>query len=544
MINFPDPSQRQPAAGSCVIRPEIIAGKLAAIHNLECPILLAQIMEMPRLVELLWFIQFVSTQLGGLVQFVEDLLEKHSEQIGTPEMLAIGKPKGGRYSVSQAHKIWQGLPQMLQYEINLGEPNNWRDFLTVDPMFADEDEREAKWKAALQSPDEEFLGNPAADFVWTCKDYCRHQIPSFLASVCNEISQGFDAIPCFQDIFGTLFKVMDSWAQERSKGLAQTAVTRQVFDALDYAHSEKVLVKVEGDSRFGKTESIATYCAMYPGRVRLVTVPCSNCDADLFRAVADALGIVHGLKTSSRENREKVEYVVRFGRLMIVLDEAHFLLPVRFSENTPPMRLNWVRTQIIDRKVPCVLVSTPQSYQQAESKYVRKTGYSIEQFLGRVSFSVRLPTNLSPEDLLAVARIHFPELDPDYLDLIAGTAMVAESYLKAVENISRRARFIAKRAGRDQIGSADVELAISEVSPPVAPTQTRTAKPKPVPTPKTSPATPLRPVFTAAEAPRNSAIVTGAGEEYTGRRELAPPRSGPKACVAAAAVDQGRPVLV
>jgi hypothetical protein len=92
------------------------------------------------------------------------------------------------------------------------------------------------------------------------------------------------------------------------------------------------MVRIDGDSRFGKTESVRTWCAMYPGRVRLVDVPCTTADGDLYRAVAEQLGIEFSYNTPAQKLRETLEYVLRFARLMIVLDEGHFLIqPALFT---------------------------------------------------------------------------------------------------------------------------------------------------------------------------------------------------------------------
>jgi hypothetical protein len=130
-------------------------------------------------------------------------------------------------------------------------------------------------------------------------------------------------------------------------------------------------------------EAVKTWCRMNPGKARLVQTPCSNSDADLYRAVAEAFGLDFSYQTSIRKLKEKVEYVIRFAGLMPVFDEAHFLLPTRFTANTAPMRLNWVRTQIVDRECPVALVTTPQTYKHCVEKFVKATGHNIDQFLGR-----------------------------------------------------------------------------------------------------------------------------------------------------------------
>ena len=87
------------------------------------------------------------------------------------------------------------------------------------------------------------------------------------------------------DPVAAVFEMMDRRAKEVSKRLAMTAVAKKVFDALDYALQERVMVRIEGDSRFGKTESVRAWADMRPGLARIVNVPSSNSIAGLLRRV-------------------------------------------------------------------------------------------------------------------------------------------------------------------------------------------------------------------------------------------------------------------
>jgi hypothetical protein len=270
------------------------------------------------------------------------------------------------------------------------------------------------------------------------------------------------------DVIAEVIAYADRRAAVVNQRLAQTVVAEKVFDALDYACSERVLVRIEGESRFGKTEAIETYAAMWPGKVRVVRTPSSNSERDLIKAVAEAFGIHQTFGTRGETIKDKVEFVIRFSGMLLAFDEGAFLVPSTFSATTPPARLNWIRCAIVDRKLPCVIVTTPQSYNAALARFVKKTAYTFEQFIGREALRVSLPNELAHEDLLAVARIHFPEADEDLLGLIAAKAMQSESYLKAVENIARRARYNAKKRNAKRLSVADVDKASAEVMPATA----------------------------------------------------------------------------
>jgi hypothetical protein len=261
--------------------------------------------------------------------------------------------------------------------------------------------------------------------------------------------------------------MMDRHAAQAIDSIVMTQVARKIFDRLQYALEEKEMLRIEGDTRVGKTEAVHAYCHARPGLARLVLTPCSNGDYDFFQAVAESAGLEVTLDTPLRELKHNVEFIIRHGGLMWILDEAHFLVPARIYRNTPPMRLNWIRTRIADHGCPLVLVTTPQDFKHGTDKLTKVTGYNLNQFTGRTLLVVRLPSELSTADLIAIARKHFPKLNEDYLELIAAKAMQSESYLKAVEAIGKLSRFIARQAGRDEPTLADVDAAIAEYAPTI-----------------------------------------------------------------------------
>jgi hypothetical protein len=257
---------------------------------------------------------------------------------------------------------------------------------------------------------------------------------------------------------------MDRRADRIQKGLALTEVAKLVFDALDFALAEKVMVRIEGDARFGKTEAMETWCNMRPGLARLVRVPCDNSMNSFLKRIGEALGVDCSYGSSPSRLKDRVEYIIQHSGLFLCLDEGAFMIPQNYSATTPPHRLNWVRTEIVDRELPLAIAVTPQAFKPAVDKFVRKTGYSMAQYFGRNFLTKTLPSSLGEADMIAVARIHFPELDEDALGYIAAEARLSQNYLQAVDAIARRARFLAaRRHGR--ISVQDIEAAVSEVLP-------------------------------------------------------------------------------
>jgi hypothetical protein len=267
------------------------------------------------------------------------------------------------------------------------------------------------------------------------------------------------------DPVAAVFEMMDRRAKEVSQRLAMTAVAKKVFDALDYASQERAMVRIEGDSRFGKSESIKTWAAMRPGLARVVTVPSSNSLPELLCSVAEALGIPFSYGTRAQVLRERIKYVLRQSSMFLILDESAFLIPQSYTSTTAPGRLNWVRTEIADRGLPLALVHTPQTFLPATDKFVKKTGFAMQQFFGRIYRAVQLPSELERADLIAVARIHFPEMGDDYLEAVADLAEISENYLQTVEAVAKLARFIARREGHRRVMISDIEAAREEIIP-------------------------------------------------------------------------------
>ncbi|MGA2750486.1 MAG: AAA family ATPase [Verrucomicrobiota bacterium] len=486
-----------------IIPPEAVAYKLAAWKNFKTPQFAEQAKTFPRLPELAWFIQWQSMQAGSVEKFVTDLLAAFPDRVCTPSMLRYGK-ETETYTGEQRKVIMYEIPRYYEDKAGAqaagvaaefwGETEIWeRDGSAPRPNIPHRSKlNRAEFSALCHKVALDHLARHLRDF---CNCGIKPKEP-YARVETNDEKYGFrgdwlqDDKPLanvwyFQDLPGALIEMLDIHAARARQSLVMTEVAKRCFDGLEYAWTEKAMVAIEGNSRFGKTQSVRTWSQMLPGQARLVRTPCSNSEYDLLHAIAESLGLEVTLQTGHRELKTRVEFVIRHGGLMFILDEGHFLIPTRFCKNTPPARLNWVRTRIVDQGCPLVLVSTPQDFKQCLNRFIRATGYNVDQWIGRTLFTVRLPAELETADLIAVARKQFPDLDDDYLDLIVGKALQSESFLMAVESIAKRARWIGSRAGHAAPTLQDLETAIAEVGPapatPARPAPTTTAPARPHP---------------------------------------------------------------
>ena len=508
------------------IAPLTIAQKLAAADNLTEPVFAALIESKPWLVELLWFLQSVSMQPGGLEKFALDLIEEFKPQFGPATLREDSKT----LTIEQREELWGGLHAGRKAE--LIPFRSWS--LNADIDWQEEQDREIKrWAeyghypkpmpgneqsrfraALLKIPVRVFIeaarNNPArfSDtlakiaprvFRDCCLEAARTELSGHLRSICEGPARWIDGAPWYcEKLIDVLFEAMAAHASRVELQLARTEVVSLAFDRLNYAWQEKCLVKIEGDARTGKSEAIKAWCSMHPGRARLVATPSRPSMRALTFAVADSLGIPVGPKTDTSDLQDQVQFIIRHSRLFFIFDEAHFLLPTSYGRNTNPARLDWVRTEIVDRDLPVALVCTPQAFKHSVARFQKWTGYNFAQFLGRIMLNVTLPNELGEADLLAVTKIQGPDIPEKFHGFIVARAMQSEGYLKSIEAVCRLARYVARRGGHAAVTLADVELAASEVMPSTpAPAQERpaTARPRPIAEKRT------RPVAAPAAAP-------------------------------------------
>lgn len=472
------------------IRPELLAEKIQAARNgePEAPVFAQQLAGEPDLLETLCFITEMSRRPGGLDGFVQKLIEASPGRFQTKAMREAGPPQSdGCYSLAQCLAVWMEQRKWDRsenpafYHYSYTEPRregvspgslktlSYHDFLGwfIRPEVTVKDARgDGAQSQALRIGFERFN---LPFLKLQCLETVRRELPDLLKEWCEDERCACTNPNYYCDLLATLRDFMDRHAAETALELAETEVTKIVFRELEFARSQNVPVPIVGASRFGKTKAVSVWCKMRPGLARLVTVPDSNRERDFFTAHADAFGISYGVKTPVSELKRKVEFVHRHLGLFLVYDEAHFLVPVNYHQGTPPCRLNWIRCQVIDRDCGCAFFATPQSYRETLDAYVKKTGYCMEQWLGRLAPAVVLPESLDSADVLAVARNHFPDVPEPYLKLISARAMQSEGYLKNVEITVKRARFLAGERGRNKPELADVQDAIGYIMPAAVP---------------------------------------------------------------------------
>jgi hypothetical protein len=257
----------------------------------------------------------------------------------------------------------------------------------------------------------------------------------------------------------------ERWIKKHSGGVT-TEIGRRVAEAIEYARATRCLVLVDGLPRIGKSFSARTFCERSAGMVRYVETPASNDDFSFFRAIAKSLGVASSLKMKAQEIRARVEETLQAGDLTVVLDEAHYCFDSYLRSSSLPVRINWIMTALVNCGVPVVLVTTPQFY-KAQARVEKSTGWTSDQFIGRIGHVEKLPEQLSMPDLVAVAGAVFPEGDARSHRALAAYADLSKQHLSAITALANRARWLAKQDARKDASAADLGRAMRECVLPV-----------------------------------------------------------------------------
>jgi hypothetical protein len=400
--------------------------------------------------ELIWFIQYLSHQDGGLAGAARETIAKYPEKIQTAEMLAMHLKHDQTCTAAQVKKIKEGMPfeESAQYPLR-GEFSG-NELLEV--CNGDEIEN--------RKADGRPTSYPASAFRFSCHLAANAQLEKHLAGLCLNPESSLKYGPWyFPSLIETLHEYKAEFTRIKSAGAVVTALGKIIYDTLDYTAYCRGLTLMQGEARTGKSHAARAWCEQRPGLARFIEVPPSNDEISFFRALSRGLGLGSFLNYKMGEIRDRVESVLLTGNLVLVLDESQRLWPQKNYRYGFPSRIIWVMT-MANAGVPIAMVSTPQFIQT--QKAVEKTGWNSAQLTGRISHYESLPPNLSAEDLMAVAKAALPEVGADVLEVLATYAQTSARNLAAIDSISKRARYIASRAGRAAATTGDVRTALKE----------------------------------------------------------------------------------
>jgi hypothetical protein len=290
----------------------------------------------------------------------------------------------------------------------------------------------------------------------------KRAIAEFLERLCLDPSisaesgtvEGFDVIPAL-DVYCKRFEAA-SVAR-----VAETATVRKVYEVLDYARAQRGLVLMEGPYRTGKSYASQAWALANTGSARYIQITSARDEHSFLAAMARAVGIGCGLTVKTSELRFRVESVFRDQGLLLIIDEAEYVLPQGLRISEVPQRLSWILTALINQGVPVALVAG-RNFSRLLLNLERSCKvYGLEQFYGRLRLRAELPAKLEQDDLLAIAAAVFPEAGRAGQMLLTGHALKTATPVPAIEAGAERARWFAAQESR-AVTFEDVERVLIE----------------------------------------------------------------------------------
>jgi hypothetical protein len=427
---------------------------------------------------LVWFIQGLSLAEGGLNRVARELLEMFPDRIGTPAMRKAGVKPEKMYP--------DDLLDSVKYELMNLSSQAWLAASMVDEPVAPKPQRppasgaeliEKCRSAALLHREkssrrlyaseattlslEEFLIdlciNPRIHFPAPGEPMDVADIETDRAIELNrELNTGdFQTanLVYFRDIIGALFEYQTRYEAAARAKFQPTTISKKVWETLDYGLSSRGMVLLDGLEGRGKTESVKAWCALHLGQARFISLKGVTNKTTVFREIAKALGIASSYTRTATDMQARIEDVLKRSKIMLVMDEAHFLFHQGHRMYARPELIDWIDTAVCNCGVPIAMVTTPQ-FIKLMTRAADQVEWNYRQFRRRVRRWIKLPAVNTEDDIKAVARSVFKTADAATIKKIAGYALLSKRDLSAVGDVANEVRDII---GTDDLSQATVE---------------------------------------------------------------------------------------
>jgi hypothetical protein len=430
--------------------------------------------------QLIFFLQSRSLEEGGVEALVEDIIALVPEHFRTETMRRNPVADGEAYLGAVADDIRRELTRASSIkECSDGALSaKWSE----NEEFAEaaiEEVIEAgsasgSWRRPARPVPTPAI--PAESAIADCMGRARAELPRMIVEICirprlqvlpsgwklsNRLQRGDEVcdIPFLRHLGWTLDVYWSRYVQRSRAGFAQTTIAAALHPALDYALETHRMVLIEGNSGVGKTESSKAWCDRNRHVARYLTLSGISNRTTLCRSLAHALGLPKSMALSATKILPRIEDFLRESRLMLVIDEAHYLWPQTNRPERSPELINWLMTACSNRGVPVALVTT-SDWDRLRGNTEKHTRWNSEQLGRRINRRLKLPEHPSQEDFLAVLRTVAKDVSPPAQDLIAAYGMSRNGSLTRMIDTLEDARRLAVDAGRRSVTAKDVLSAV------------------------------------------------------------------------------------
>ncbi len=415
---------------------------------------------------LIWFIQGLSLAEGGLKHVARELVEMFPDRLGTPKMHKTGIKPEKTYPGEVVSSVELDLDVRDGLSDDPAKPRKGSELIQRCRAAAlsrhenpARNQYVSQWRR-LQSL-EQFLVdlciNPRIHFAAPGEQVDVSDIESEKAIEQNpELSKDdFKAanLIYFRDIIGAVFEYQARHEAKIRQSFQLTSIGKTIWETLDYALASRGMVVLDGLEGRGKTEAVKAWCALHGGTARFVSLKGITNKTTAFREIARALGIASSYARTSLEMQARIEDVLKRSKLLLVLDEAHFLFNQSRRMYSRPELIDWLDTSLANCGIGCALITTPQ-FIVCMTRAADQVEWNYRQFRRRVKRWEKLPASNTEDDIKAVARNVFPKAEARLISQIAGYALLSKRDLSAVGDVASEVRAML---GTDDLSKATLD---------------------------------------------------------------------------------------
>ena len=317
-----------------------------------------------------------------------------------------------------------------------------------------------------------------------CSAYSEEELAKFLIELCINpkllIESKSASLPLrYVGIIDALYKFRE-WSEAKIRAdFVLTTIGKEIFETLDHALANGKMVVIEGVSGTGKTTAAEAWCAQHQGEARFISLSGITHKTGFFRKLAMAIGLAASKRKGS-DIQVKVEDFFDKSRLMLVIDEAHYLWPRLQQRESSPVLVDWINTALVNHHVPVALICTDQ-FAKLKKRVEERTGWTSEQLEHRVKRYKKLTALPTKQDLEAVAtkllavrwttreqkwNIAGSTPHRDFVRMVVGYALTCKMRLPAIAATVEEARYQARKAGRSHLVATDIRTALLDYQIP------------------------------------------------------------------------------
>lgn len=432
---------------------------------------------------LVLFLQGLSVKSGGLKAVARDVIALFPERVGTDALRAL---KLSQEDICPDESLKQIVGELARdrYHVNGAQVDIYwvLERTGIEGFYSlvkQVDDIDSDIEADIPGQDSQRQHKPNIQYTvgqiyGVCRQLAEWDLPWVIWNICtnpywmlsdrseNKVTTGYrvDSIytrrfqtnhpearnqyflypdaPYFQDVLYTLFEYQAKYEARARESIVETGIARQVFETLDKAFTAKTatrMVLIEGRSRIGKTTALTAWAESHLDKARMISLSSAANRHSFIKQIAAALGIFHRPHTGLYRIQTDIETFLRSSGIMLLFDEGQFLWPQTAKITGRPELIDFVDTALCNSGLPVAIAATQQFIhrkQQVESQ----TGWTGEQFVGRLLAYKKLPEVPSREDIESVAKRMVPGLDSASSKYLVGYCMTVPTPLHVLSLIA------------------------------------------------------------------------------------------------------------